>query len=92
MTRISTRLLDTKELVILGHALRTSRSASLDLASAERDDEVGDESVLGLTGAVGDHDTPTVTLAELSAMRVRCFRCVEFGIEWKGSRTLEWTR
>ena len=61
-------LLDAQELVVLGHTLGTRRCTRLDLADAKSNDEVGDEGVLGLARAVGDHDTPAVRLRELCAM------------------------
>mmetsp|Transcript_124212 Transcript_124212/g.322656 ORF Transcript_124212/g.322656 Transcript_124212/m.322656 type:complete len:520 (+) Transcript_124212:44-1603(+) len=51
-------LLDPEQLVVLSQALAAARSPCLDLACAEPDDEVRDEGVLRLAGAVGDHDTP----------------------------------
>lgn len=51
-------LLDTEDLVELGKTLGTSRGTSLDLTSAETDDNVGNGDILGLTRSVGDHDTP----------------------------------
>lgn len=51
-------LLDTEDLVELGKTLGTGRGTGLDLAGAETDDNVGDGNILGLTGSVGDHDTP----------------------------------
>jgi hypothetical protein len=51
-------LLDTEDLVELGETLGTGRGTGLDLAGTETDNDVGDGDVLGLTGTVGDHDTP----------------------------------
>ena len=59
-------VLDTEEGVVLGNTLGTGGGTSLDLAGLEGDDEVGDDGVLGLTRAVGNHDTPVVGLSELS--------------------------
>ena len=52
------RLLDAEDLVELGKTLRTGRSTSLDLASAETDDDVSNGDILSLTRTVGNHDTP----------------------------------
>ena len=41
-----------------------ARSTSLDLASAETDNDIGNDVILGLTGAVRDHDTPSGLLGE----------------------------
>jgi hypothetical protein len=41
-----------------------ARSTSLDLASAETNNNVGNGEVLGLTGAVRDHDAPSGLLGE----------------------------
>jgi hypothetical protein len=51
-------LLDTEDLVELGQALATGRGTSLDLTSAETDNDVGDSDILCLTRSVGDHDAP----------------------------------
>ena len=61
--------LDAKESVVLGDTLATGRRTGLDLADAERNDEVGDERVLGFTTAVRDHDTPAVRLCELRTVK-----------------------
>jgi hypothetical protein len=42
-------LLDTQKLVVLGCALRSAGGTGLDLASAQADDEVGNEAVLSLS-------------------------------------------
>mmetsp|Transcript_33473 Transcript_33473/g.85607 ORF Transcript_33473/g.85607 Transcript_33473/m.85607 type:complete len:220 (+) Transcript_33473:535-1194(+) len=56
-------LLDAQELVVLGHALRAAWRASLDLACLQAHDEVGNEGVLSLATAVGDHHTPALRRA-----------------------------
>jgi hypothetical protein len=61
-------LFDAEELVVLGQALRAAGSASLDLTSAETDNNVGNGEILGLTGAVRDHDTPAGLLGEDSSL------------------------
>src|SRR6266702_5267011 len=53
--RIGEVLLDAQQLVVLGDPLATRRGAGLDLAGVRCDGEVGDERVVGLTGAVTDH-------------------------------------
>lgn len=63
-------VLDTEKLVVLGNTLASGRGTSLDLTNTKSDDEVGDERVLGLAGAVRDHDTPAVGLAELSTRNI----------------------
>ena len=57
-------LLDTKELVVLGQTLRAARGSGLDLTGAKSDNNVGNGEILGLAGAVGDHDAPTGLLGE----------------------------
>jgi hypothetical protein len=59
-------LLDTHELVVLGGTLGPAGSASLDLASAKANNEVGDGGVLSLARPVGDHDAPALGLRELA--------------------------
>jgi hypothetical protein len=61
-------LLDTEDLVELGKTLRAAGSTGLDLARAETDRDVGDGDILGLTGAVGDHDTPAVGVGVLGGL------------------------
>ena len=61
-------LLDTEDLVELGETLRTGGSTSLDLASAETDDDVSDGDILGLTRAVRDHDTPVSAESVLGSL------------------------
>jgi hypothetical protein len=51
-------LLDAEDLVELGKTLRAGRSTSLDLTGAETDNDVGNGDILGLTGAVRNHDAP----------------------------------
>lgn len=60
--------LDTEELVVLRDTLAPCGSTRLDLADTERDDEVGNDGVLGLTATVGDHDTPAIGLRKLSTI------------------------
>ena len=55
-------LLNSEDLVVLGESVRSARSAALDLTGAKTDDEVTNEVVLGLTGAVRHHDTPASLL------------------------------
>lgn len=61
-------LLDAEDLVELSQTLGTGRSTGLDLARAETDSNVSDGDVLGLTGAVGDHDTPAVGVGVLGGL------------------------
>ena len=55
-------LLDPDQLVVLGDPLGSRRDTGLVLPDARRDDEVGDERVLGLTRPVGD-DRPVACVA-----------------------------
>ena len=57
-----------QELVVLGETFTAARGTRLNLASLKADDEVGDEGVFGLAGAVGDHDAPVVGLGEERAV------------------------
>ena len=78
--------LDAKKRVVLRDTLAARRCTSLDLADTEGDDEVSDEGVLGLTGTVGDHDTPSVRLAELGTRND-----IRIGYLWVwGGRTYAW--
>mmetsp|Transcript_104443 Transcript_104443/g.271899 ORF Transcript_104443/g.271899 Transcript_104443/m.271899 type:complete len:223 (+) Transcript_104443:78-746(+) len=61
-------LLDAQQLVVLRVPLRSARSACLDLARAQADGQVRDEHVLGLTGAVRNHDAPALLLAHLARL------------------------
>jgi hypothetical protein len=56
--------LDTEKLVVLGQTLRAAGSTSLDLTGTETDDDIGNGVVLGLTGAVRDHDAPSGLLGK----------------------------
>ena len=59
-------LLDAEELVVLGEPLGATGSAGLDLSGGESDDEIGDEGVLGLAGAMTHHDAPSVGAGEVA--------------------------
>lgn len=61
-------LLDTEDLVELGQTLGTGRGTGLDLAGAETNSNVGDGDILGLTGAVRNHDTPAVGVGVLGSL------------------------
>lgn len=61
-------LLDTEDLVELGKTLGTGRGTGLDLTGTETDSDVSNGDVLGLTGAVGDHDTPVVGVGVLGGL------------------------
>lgn len=61
-------LLNTEDLVQLGQTLGAARSTGLDLARAETDSNVGNGDILGLTGAVGHHDTPVVGVGVLGGL------------------------
>jgi hypothetical protein len=60
--------LDAEESVVLGNTLGPGRGTSLDLANTKSNNEVCNDSVLGLTRAVRDHDTPAVRLRKLCTM------------------------
>src|SRR4029077_19822909 len=51
--------LDAQKLVVLGDAVSAGGGSGLDLACAHGDDEIGQESVLGLAGAVRDNRSVT---------------------------------
>ena len=56
-------LLNTEKLVVLSETVGAARSTGLDLASGETNNEVGDEAILGLTGAVRNHNAPSGLMA-----------------------------
>jgi hypothetical protein len=58
--------LDAKQGIVFGYTLASGGSTGFDLADAEGNDEVSDDSVFGLTTTVRDHDTPAIRLSELS--------------------------
>ena len=66
--KVAQLLLDAEDLVELGKTLRAGGRTGLDLAGAETDDDVGDGDVLGLTGAVGDHDAPAASIRVLGGL------------------------
>ena len=61
--------LDAEESIVLSNTFTTSGGTSLDLSSAEGNDEISDDGVLGLTGSVRDHDTPAIRLRQLSTVK-----------------------
>jgi hypothetical protein len=61
-------LLDTEDLVELGQALRSGWRTSLDLSSTETNNDVGNGDILGLTGAVRNHDAPASTEGILGSL------------------------
>src|ERR1700733_8004420 len=63
--RVGEVLLDTQQLVVLGHPLAARRGAGLDLAGVGGDGQVGDERVVGLAGAVADHAGETGAVREV---------------------------
>ena len=68
-TRIQVdNILNAEERVVLRDTLAARGRTSLDLADTEGDDEVSDESVLSLTTAVRDHDSPVVGLRKLGTV------------------------
>ncbi len=58
-------LLNPQHLVVLGQPLRAAWSTSLDLASAETNNQVGNEAVLCLARAVADHGAPAIGLSQV---------------------------
>lgn len=54
--------LDTEQRIVFRDTLATCRRTRLDLASTKSDDQIRDDRVLSLTGAVGDHDAPVIGL------------------------------
>src|SRR6266511_2525579 len=62
-------LRDAQQLIVLGHALTARRAARLDLPHACRHGQVGDERVLGLTGAMRDHRPVAVAARQLDALQ-----------------------
>ena len=70
--------LNAEEGVVLRDTLGPGGSTGLDLASAEGDDQVSNQSAFGLTAAVRDHDTPAVGLRELST--VKCDQVSNLGL------------
>jgi len=62
---IAKNVLDAKKRVVLGHTLTTGWCTSLDFTDAESDSKIGNDRILRLTAAVGNHDTPTIGLSEL---------------------------
>lgn len=57
-------LLDAQDLVVLAQALRSAGRAGFDLTGGEADDQVGDERVLSLAGAMRHHRAPSVLLRQ----------------------------
>jgi hypothetical protein len=61
-------LLNAEDLVKLGKTLGTGRGTGLDLTGTETNSDVSNGDILGLTGAVGDHDTPAVGIGVLGGL------------------------
>ena len=61
-------LLNAEDLVKLGKTLGTGRGTGLDLTGTETNSDVSNGDILGLTGAVGDHDTPAVGVGVLGGL------------------------
>lgn len=55
---VSQFFLDTEDLVELGQTLGAGRRTGLDLSGSQTHNDVGNGHILGLTGAVGHHNTP----------------------------------
>ena len=58
-------LLNPQDLIVLGETFRAARGSGLDLAGGESDDQVGDESILGLAGSMRHHRPPAGSLGQL---------------------------
>lgn len=54
LSGITKVVLDAQKLVVLGKTVRAAHAAGLDLSSLKSNYEVGNEVVLGLSGAVGN--------------------------------------
>lgn len=61
-------LLDSEDLVVLGESVGSAGSSTLDLTSAETDDQVSNEVIFSLTGSVRDHDTPSCLLGHVAGL------------------------
>lgn len=60
--------LDAEELIVFGNPFSPVRSAGLDLASVEGDDERGDGGILGFARTVGDDGGPARVLGHLDGV------------------------
>ena len=58
-------VLNTQQCVVLGHTFASGWSTCLDLANTQSNNEICDNSILGFTATVGDHDAPTIGLRKL---------------------------
>ena len=87
-------VLDAEQSIIFGNALTTSRSTSLDLTSAEGNDEVSDDGVFSFTRSVRNHDAPTIRLRQLSTMGTPFSSRSHFSDGWKPTPgwTQRWSR
>jgi len=54
--------LDAQQCIVFGHTFAPSWSTCLDLANTEGNYKICNDSVLGFTAAVGDHDSPAIRL------------------------------
>lgn len=68
---VSQLLFDAEYLVVLGQTLRAAWSPSLDLACAQANDQVSNESVFGFATAVGHHGSPPVGFSKVVPVRKR---------------------
>src|SRR5690606_41587084 len=62
------QLLDTQQLVVLGHPVRTRGGAGLDLAAVHGHREVGDRGVLRLTAAVAHHAAVAAAVGQVDGV------------------------
>jgi len=58
-------LLYAHNLIVFGQTLRAAGRASFDLTGRETNDQIGDERVFSLSGAMGYHGAPTMAFGEL---------------------------
>ncbi|BAC17851.1 conserved hypothetical protein [Corynebacterium efficiens YS-314] len=65
---VTQQLLDAQQLVVLGHTVGTCRCTGLDLAAVQRDSQIGDGGVLGLTGTVGHHGGVTCAVCHVDGV------------------------
>ena len=61
-------VLDSKDMIVLGHAPRSARGTSFHLPSTEPHHHVNSESVLSLPRSMGHHDTPATGLVQLTCL------------------------
>lgn len=68
LSSIAQFFLDTKKLIVLGHAVRTTEGASLDLAGVCGYSDIGNGGIFGFTRAVGGDGGVTGTVSHLDGI------------------------